>query len=58
MTSTRYDVDYIVTENGVAQMRGRTTLERARGLIEIAHEKFREELERSARALGLLRAAV
>ena len=54
VTSTRYDVDYIVTENGVAQMRGKTTLERARHLIGIAHEKFREELERSARSLGLL----
>jgi len=35
-------------------MRGRTTLERARGLIEIAHEKFRDDLERSARELGLI----
>ena len=54
VTSTRYDVDYIVTENGVAQMRGKTTRERARGLIDIAHEKFRDGLERSARELGLL----
>lgn len=54
VTSTRYDVDYIVTENGVAQMRGKTTLERARGLIEVAHEKFRDELEQSARELGLI----
>ena len=54
VTSTRYDVDYIVTENGVAQMRGKTTLERARRLIGIAHERFREDLERSARGLGLV----
>ncbi len=54
VTSTRYDVDYIVTENGAAQMRGRTTRERARGLIEIAHQKFREDLERSARELSLI----
>lgn len=54
VTSTRYDVDYIVTENGVAQMRGKTTLERARGLIGVAHEKFRDELEQSARELGLI----
>jgi 4-hydroxybutyrate CoA-transferase len=53
VTSTRYDVDYIVTENGVAQMRGRTTAERAQALIGVAHEKFRDELERSARELGL-----
>ncbi len=54
VTSTRYDVDYIVTENGVAQMRGRTTAERARALIAVAHEKFRDGLERSAREIGLL----
>jgi 4-hydroxybutyrate CoA-transferase len=54
VTSTRYDVDYIVTENGVAQMRGRTTRERARGLIDISHERFRDDLERSAREIGLL----
>jgi len=54
VTSTRYDVDYVVTENGAAQMRGKTTRERARALIGIAHEKFREELERAARELRLL----
>ncbi len=54
VTSTRYDVDYIVTENGAARMRGRTTRERALALVSIAHEKFREELEKAARELCLL----
>jgi acyl-CoA hydrolase len=54
VTSTRYDVDYIVTENGAAQMRGRTTRERALALVSVAHEKFRDELEKAARDLSLL----
>lgn len=54
VTSTRYDVDYVVTENGAARLRGATTRERARALIDIAHPKFRDELERSARELALL----
>ncbi len=54
VTSTRYDVDYVITEHGAAQMRGQTTRERARALVEIAHPKFREDLRRAARELVLL----
>jgi len=54
VTSTRYDVDYVITEHGVAQMRGSTTSERARALIGIAHSKFREELSRAAKEMALL----
>jgi 4-hydroxybutyrate CoA-transferase len=53
VTSTRYDVDYVVTENGAARLRGATTRERARGLIEVAAPAFRDELEAAARELGL-----
>ena len=53
VTSTRYDVDYVVTENGAARLRGATTRERARGLIEIAAPVFRDELEAAGRELGL-----
>lgn len=49
VTSPRNDVDYIVTEYGVARMRGKTMSERAHALINIAHPKFREELEQFAR---------
>ena len=53
VTATRYDVDYVVTEHGAAQMWGRTTSERARALIDIADPKFRNELESAARELAL-----
>lgn len=44
VTTSKNDVDYIVTEYGVAQLRGQTLRERAKRLIAIAHPKFREEL--------------
>ncbi len=53
VTSTRYDVDYVVTEHGCAQLGGATTRERALGLISIAHPKFREELTSAAKRMGL-----
>jgi acyl-CoA hydrolase len=48
-------VDHVVTEYGVAELRGRSIQERARALIAIAHPKFREDLERQAHELGHLR---
>ena len=42
------DVDFIVTEHGVAALRGRTLAERARALIAIADPRFEEELARGA----------
>lgn len=47
VTTLRNDIDYVVTEYGVAALSGRTELERAMALVSIAHPKFREELERS-----------
>ena len=44
VTTSRCDVNYIVTEYGVAQLRGQTLRERAKRLIKIAHPKFRAEL--------------
>lgn len=41
---TRGDVDYVVTEYGVAFLRGKTIKERALSLINIAHPKVRNEL--------------
>ena len=44
VTTSRYDVNYVVTEYGIAQLKGKTLRERARELIKIAHPDFREGL--------------
>ena len=44
VTTTRTDVQYIVTEYGIANLRGRTLAQRAKALIDIAHPDFRAEL--------------
>jgi 4-hydroxybutyrate CoA-transferase len=49
VTSLRHDVDYVVSEYGVAYLRGKTLNERAKALISIAHPKFRGALERERR---------
>ena len=41
---SRNDVDYLVTEYGIAALRGRTLRQRARALIDIAHPSFRPGL--------------
>lgn len=46
VTASRYDVMYIVTEYGIAELWGKTNDERAKQLIEIAHPQFRADLER------------
>ena len=46
--------DTIVTEYGVAELRGRSIRERADALIAIAHPDFRAELREGARKLGYL----
>ena len=45
VTTTRNDVDFVVTEYGIAPMKGRTLRERAKALIAVAHPDFREQLE-------------
>lgn len=47
-------VDYVVTEYGIAQLRGRTVRERVHALIAIAHPDFRKDLEAEARKLMLI----
>jgi len=44
VTTSRTDVDYIVTEYGVAHLRGRSLRNRAKALINIANPNFRDEL--------------
>lgn len=54
VVTTRADVNYVVTEFGIADLWGRSLRERARQLIAIAHPDFREDLERAAKARNLL----
>ena len=46
VTASRYDVMYVVTEYGVADLWGKNNDERAKQLIEIAHPDFRAQLEK------------
>jgi acyl-CoA hydrolase len=54
VTTFKNIVDKVVTEYGVAELRGRSIAERTRRLIGVAHPKFREELTAEARSLGYL----
>lgn len=51
---SRNDVDYVVTEYGIASLRGTTIKERVERLIKIAHPKFREELFQKAVEMGFI----
>jgi 4-hydroxybutyrate CoA-transferase len=51
VTSLRHDIDHVVTEYGIATLRGKTLNERAKALINIAHPKFRDWLEFKRRNL-------
>jgi acyl-CoA hydrolase len=54
VTTSKNTVDKIVTEYGVAEMRGKTLRERAKALIAIADPKFREELTDAARKMAVI----
>lgn len=53
VTLSRNNVDYIVTEYGIAPMRGRSVRERVDNLISIAHPDFRTELRSGAKKYQL-----
>jgi len=48
VTTSRNDVDYIVTDYGIASLAGKTIRQRMKAIIEIAHPRIREELARKA----------
>jgi 4-hydroxybutyrate CoA-transferase len=50
VTTSQHDVDYVVTEFGVAALKGATVKERARRLIDIADPDFRTQLKRDFEA--------
>ncbi len=51
---SRNDVDYVVTEYGVAALRGTSISERVDALACIAHPKFREQLKFEAKNCGII----
>jgi acetyl-CoA hydrolase len=51
VTTPRAEADVVVTEHGIAELRGRTLGERARALIAIADPAFRGVLERASERL-------
>jgi itaconate CoA-transferase len=53
-TDPRIDTQYIVTEHGICNIRGRSSTERALGLISIADPAFRDELTAAARNMHLI----
>lgn len=54
VTTSKNDVDHVVTEFGIANLRGKSISERAKELINIAHPDFRDELRFTAKEWGLL----
>ena len=48
VTTSRIDVDYVVTEYGVASLRGRSVKERVTELINISHPNFKDYLRSEA----------
>jgi acyl-CoA hydrolase len=50
VTTPRYLTDRVVTEFGIAELRGKGEQARAAALIAVAHPRFREELERGVTA--------
>ena len=50
-TTSKNDVNYVVTEYGVAQLRGKSARQRAQALIAIAHPDFRAELRAAANTM-------
>lgn len=54
VTTPRIDTHYVVTEFGVANLKGLSMAERARAIIGLAHPQFRDELTHAARRMYLI----
>ena len=54
VTTSKNDINYVVTEYGVAQLRGKSAKQRAEALIAIAHPDFRAELRAAAHEMKLI----
>jgi acyl-CoA hydrolase/GNAT superfamily N-acetyltransferase len=49
VATTRGDIDFVVTEYGIAELHGKSIYQRVIELAQIAHPKFREELIQAAK---------
>ena len=47
VTTTRADIDYFISECGIARLTGKTVRERAEAICDIAHPDFRDQLRSS-----------
>ena len=56
VTTLKNTVDNVVTEHGIARLRGASLAERARRLIAVADPAHRDDLAREAHEAGMLRA--
>lgn len=54
VSTSKNDINYVVTEYGVAQLRGKSAQQRCAELIGIAHPNFRGELREAAKKMRLL----
>jgi len=54
VSTSKNDINYVVTEFGVAQLRGKSAQQRCAELIGIAHPDFRGELREAAKKMRLL----
>lgn len=54
VSTSKNDINYVVSEYGVAQLRGKSAKQRAGELIAIAHPDFRAELTRAAKQINLI----
>jgi len=51
VSTPRAEADLVVTEHGIAELRGRTLAERARALIAVSDPSFRSELVKASERL-------
>jgi 4-hydroxybutyrate CoA-transferase len=54
VTTPRSDVDYIVTEYGAVNLRGKSITQRVKAMISIAHPDFRDKLMKEAQEVKLI----
>lgn len=54
VTTSKNEVDFLVTENNIVRLKGQTASERAKMIISLAAPEFREELTHEAKKMNLI----